>query len=149
MIHSFKTRFDGRGAGGHAAGPMPKAPAEPKPSATILLLRDGPDGLEVFMVQRHHQIDFATGALVFPGGKVDPADAVPALSTPAVAGLPDGERALRVAAIRETFEESGVLLARPRGGDALVDAARVRSPSRARGRLSIQPKHSASSTISP
>ena len=36
------------------------------PAATILLVRDGPTGLEVFMVVRHHQIDFASGALVFP-----------------------------------------------------------------------------------
>ena len=53
---------------------MAAAPAEIKLSATILLLRDGEAGLEVFMVQRHHQIDFATGALVFPGGKVEPGD---------------------------------------------------------------------------
>ena len=47
------------------------------PAATILLLRDGTDGLEVFMVVRHHQIDFASGALVFPGGKVDKLDMAP------------------------------------------------------------------------
>ena len=46
------------------------------PAATILLVRDGPTGLEVFMVVRHHQIDFASGALVFPGGKVDANDAL-------------------------------------------------------------------------
>ena len=50
--------------------PIAKAVA----AATIMLLRDGPQGLEVFMVVRHHQIDFASGALVFPGGKVDPQD---------------------------------------------------------------------------
>ena len=49
---------------------MPEA-STPFPSATILMLRDGPTGLETFMVVRHHQIDFASGALVFPGGKVD------------------------------------------------------------------------------
>ena len=48
--------------------------AQPVAAATIMLLRDGPTGLEVFMVVRHHQIDFASGALVFPGGKVDPQD---------------------------------------------------------------------------
>ncbi|HIL84560.1 MAG TPA: NUDIX hydrolase, partial [Pseudomonadales bacterium] len=48
---------------------MPEA-STPFPSATILMLRDGPTGLETFMVVRHHQIDFASGALVFPGGKV-------------------------------------------------------------------------------
>ena len=46
----------------------------PIPSATILMLRNGPKGLEVFMVVRHHQIDFASGALVFPGGKLAEGD---------------------------------------------------------------------------
>ena len=44
------------------------------PAATVMMLRDTDDGPEVFMVVRHHEIDFASGALVFPGGKVDPAD---------------------------------------------------------------------------
>jgi 8-oxo-dGTP pyrophosphatase MutT (NUDIX family) len=94
----------------------------------VLLVRDGPRGLEVFLVQRHHRIDFATGALVFPGGKLEPADADPELAArcAGVAELSDAERALRVGAIRETFEEAGVLLARPRGGSALVSAARLR-----------------------
>lgn len=124
--------MDGPGARGDPR-PMPdtepaSAPAEARPSATILLLRDGARGLEVFMVQRHHRIDFATGALVFPGGKVDPGDADPALASrcPGGEALPDAERILRVAAIRETFEEAGVLLARPRGAGGLVDAARLR-----------------------
>ncbi|MDJ0787278.1 MAG: NUDIX hydrolase [Myxococcota bacterium] len=109
-----------------------RTPPLPRPSATILLLRDGPAGLEVFMVQRHHQIDFATGALVFPGGKVDPGDADPRLverarrgAGPARDAFPIHVAAIHVAAIRETFEESGVLLARPRGSDALVDAERL------------------------
>ena len=54
-----------------------KIPPTPLPSATILLLRDGARGIEVFMVKRHHQIDFASGALVFPGGKVDRARSRP------------------------------------------------------------------------
>ena len=41
------------------------------PASTVLIIRDGESGLEVFMVVRHHEIDFAAGALVFPGGKVD------------------------------------------------------------------------------
>ena len=98
-----------------------------RPAATVLLVRDGANGLEVFMVVRHHKIDFASGALVFPGGSVDPGDyanaAHPALSS-ANAGLDERGRALRVAAIRETFEECGVLLARPRGADALIDGER-------------------------
>src|SRR5271155_222890 len=87
-----------------------------RPAATVLLVRDGPDGLQVFMVVRHHKIDFASGALVFPGGKVDPEDY-------ALAG-DDAEKASRVAAVRETFEECGVLLARPRGGGALATGGR-------------------------
>lgn len=106
---------------------MADPPSPALPSATILLLRDGAHGLEVFMVQRHHQIDFATGAMVFPGGKVDPGDWDPALA-PRCDGLGpigDEERALRVAAIRETFEEAGVLLARPEGQAALVSGDRL------------------------
>ena len=41
------------------------------PASTVLIVRDGKNDLEVFMVVRHHEIDFASGALVFPGGKVD------------------------------------------------------------------------------
>jgi len=103
------------------------APA-PKLAATILLVRDGPAGLEVFMVQRHHQIDFATGAMVFPGGKVASGDADPRLRErcAGAAGLDADALVLRAAAIRETFEECGVLLARPRGaGEALVSASRL------------------------
>ena len=44
------------------------------PASTVLIIRDGESGLEVFMVVRHQEIDFASGALVFPGGKVDKFD---------------------------------------------------------------------------
>ena len=64
------------------------------------------------MVVRHQQIEFASGALVFPGGRVEPSDA-------ALAGG-DGLEAFRVAAIRETWEECGVLLAAP-GTPAAAD----------------------------
>ena len=47
------------------------------PASTVLVIRDGVDDIEVFMVVRHHQIDFASGALVFPGGKVDESDLNP------------------------------------------------------------------------
>lgn len=110
---------------------MPKAksderPVEPRLASTILLLRDGPSTLEVFMVERHHQIDFATGALVFPGGKLEEADGAAELATYCRAGEEStGQRALCVGAIRETFEECGVLLARPRGSESLVDATRL------------------------
>lgn len=90
-------------------------------------MRDGPLGLEVFLVERHHRIDFASGALVFPGGKADPGDAEPEAHRRCrgVAGLPADAATARVAGIREAFEECGVLLARPAGGDALVDAGRA------------------------
>ena len=100
---------------------QPEQPPPARPAATILLIRDGGAGLEVFMVQRHHQIDFATGAMVFPGGKVDPADADPSLLARCPGATEADARALAVAAIRETFEEAGVLLARPRGKETLVD----------------------------
>ena len=88
-----------------------------RPAATVLLLRDGAEGIEVFMVVRHRAIEFAGGALVFPGGRVEPDDA-------ALAGA-DALDGFRIAGIRETFEECGVLLARPRGEAALVDATRL------------------------
>lgn len=106
----------------------PKAPPTPVLSATIMLLRDDRGALEVFMVQRHHQIDFATGALVFPGGKTDAGDRDPALRAHCAgsSSLADDELALRVSAVRETFEECGVLVAREKGRTALLPESRVR-----------------------
>src|SRR4051812_12468994 len=97
------------------------APA--RPASTLLLLRDSksPDGqgeLEVFMMVRHHQIEFNSGALVFPGGSVDPGDADIAARRELYSGgegLDAQALAFRIAAIRETFEESGILLARMHG----------------------------------
>lgn len=81
------------------------------------------------MVVRHHQIDFASGALVFPGGRIDPGDhdiaANPVLFPPQP-GLTPADAALRVGALRETFEECGILLARSQGDGALVSALRLR-----------------------
>ncbi len=110
-----------------AKRPRPVAPA--RPAATVLLARDGPSGLEVFMLERHPAADFARGATVFPGGRVDPGDAsagVRARSRGAE-GLGGPDAALHVAAIRETFEECGTLLARPRGGRELVPGSRLRT----------------------
>lgn len=102
-------------------------PVPAVPSATILLLRERSRDLQVFMVQRHRAVEFAQGALVFPGGKVDPADRDPGLRD-RCAGAParDGALALRIAAIRETFEESGILLARPWGSRDLVSGELLR-----------------------
>ncbi len=70
------------------------------------------------MVKRHHQIDFASGALVFPGGKLEATDAAPEWEGHCRGwdAHTDEERRLRIAALREAFEESGVLLAKDHGG---------------------------------
>lgn len=102
----------------------------PRPASTILLLRDGAERreIEVFMMVRHYEIDFNSGALVFPGGSVDKSDneiiASPSLYAGGE-GMDAGELSFRIAAIRETFEESGILLARAKGSKALVDAKRA------------------------
>src|SRR6202050_5145484 len=101
----------------------------PRPASTILVLRDGPgQEIEVFMMVRHYEIDFNSGALVFPGGSVDKGDQE-IIENPELysggEGLDASALSFRIAAIRETFEESGILLARPRGSTALVDAKRA------------------------
>ena len=104
---------------------MSQPASTPFPAATVLMLRQR-SSMEVFMVVRHHQIDFASGALVFPGGKVDQADFDPALASRLDAAHADpAMRAMQVAAIRESFEECGVLLARADGESSLVDGRRL------------------------
>src|SRR6478672_899299 len=103
--------------------------ATPRPASTILLLRDGAGGeIEVFMMVRHYEIDFNSGALVFPGGSVDKGDQEIIARGKLYSGgegLDATALSFRIAAIRETFEESGILLARPHGSRALVDARRA------------------------
>ena len=89
-----------------------------RPASTVLLIRDGDAGLEVFMVVRNRAIDFAGGALVFPGGRVEPDDVAIAGGTAEDMSLD----AFRIAGIRETFEECGVLLARPPGCPVMIGA---------------------------
>ncbi|HVN02120.1 MAG TPA: NUDIX hydrolase [Caulobacteraceae bacterium] len=110
---------------------MNDKPAAPiAPAATILMLRDDPE-FEVLMVKRHHQIDFAAGALVFPGGKTHAGDHDPDWEFRTMGwgdALPE-KRPLRIAAIREAYEEAGILLARhidgsPFRGDERAAAAR-------------------------
>ena len=111
---------------------MPAEIVAPRPASTVLLLRDSAatsDEIEVFMMVRHYEIDFNSGALVFPGGSVDKSDqeiiARPELYSGGE-GLDASALSFRIAAIRETFEESGILLARVGGSKALVDAKRAR-----------------------
>jgi 8-oxo-dGTP pyrophosphatase MutT (NUDIX family) len=108
------------------------APATPRDAATVMLLRPaGADGgAEVLMLRRVAAMKFAPGAYVFPGGSVDPADFGPAVGwhgpDPAEFGARLGAsaemaRALVCAAVRETFEEAGVLLAGAPDGGPLAD----------------------------
>jgi 8-oxo-dGTP pyrophosphatase MutT (NUDIX family) len=116
---------------GSADDPRRRAPSEGemartdvplRPAATVMLLRDHPDeGLQVFMLQRTLSAAFARGMYVFPGGRVDPADAFQQVESVChglgdaeaseILGVRSGGLAYWVAAIRECFEEAGVLLA--------------------------------------
>lgn len=95
-------------------------------SATVLLLREGRAGMEVFMQRRPAEISAFAGALVFPGGKVAPGDGAEALLAHCrgAAQLDGQQRVSRVAAVREAFEESGVLLAAPAGSAEPISAER-------------------------
>ena len=109
-------------------------PALPTPAATVVMLRDGTEGLEVFMIRRNEKSSVHGGAYVFPGGKVDPgddayrdgmqldqppADLHRALADPALDEA--AAVSLYIAAVRETFEECGVLLAHRRGSLSVED----------------------------
>src|SRR5690348_9965724 len=93
----------GRREGGRS---MKAAEVVPRPAATVLLVRDGRAGLEVLMVTRNVASDFASGALVFPGGRVDAADGAQAMLEHCrrVPGIDDAALAFRIAGIRESFE---------------------------------------------
>ena len=91
-----------------------------RPAATVVVVRDRADGLpELLMVERASTMAFAAGALVFPGGAVDPADH--ALAARIGGALDQDEAAGRIAAIRETIEEAGLGI----GLTGAVDAASV------------------------
>lgn len=98
-------------------------PAEPGPAATAVLMRDGDRGVEILLLKRHRSSGFVPGAYVFAGGRVDTADSDPALLE-GVADAP-GEPPAEywTAAIREVFEESGVLLARDEQGNPPASAS--------------------------
>lgn len=96
-------------------------PAIPVPSATLVLMRDGPGGLEVLMMVRHRDSGFAAGALVFPGGRIDEGDHT--LAARWAGGLTAGPA--RLTAIRETWEECGILLARRKAATGLLGRGEV------------------------
>jgi 8-oxo-dGTP pyrophosphatase MutT (NUDIX family) len=107
-----------------------KEPPPARPATTVLLLRPSQPGdagspLEVFMVVRHHAIDAFSGALVFPGGKLEEADGDPQLKARCAGAdeISAGELKFRIAGVREAFEECGILLARKRGERNLIAAA--------------------------
>lgn len=119
-----------------------REPARPIPAATVMLVRDGASGLELLMTRRSTRASFAPGVYVFPGGTVDAADhalAERALTDHArlaehvqQASRSPHDTAFAVAAIRESFEELGLLLARDQTGawvTSTTTSAMDRSPS--------------------
>jgi 8-oxo-dGTP pyrophosphatase MutT (NUDIX family) len=112
-----------------APGPV----ADPKPAATAVLVRDGARAPEILLLKRLRSAGFVPGAFVFPGGRVDTEDAHPELAR--LLGLvPRGaDAAYWLAAVREVFEETGVLLARGTADDP--EAAGAADPDGWRMRL--------------
>jgi 8-oxo-dGTP pyrophosphatase MutT (NUDIX family) len=105
-------------AAAYASGAL--EPAEPRNAATVVLLRPSSSGPEVYLLRRQASMAFAAGMCVFPGGGVDPRDfdadvawaGPPPSAWASSLGTDEATaRALVCAAVRETFEESGVLLA--------------------------------------
>lgn len=124
----------------HYAVPVKPPPPAPSPAATLALLRDRPrGGVDVLLMQRHRASKFAAGDFVFPGGKLESDDTLPdaaawcagldparAAGVLGLAEAPATALGYWIGAIRETFEEVGILLARDAGGaDARTDGARV------------------------
>lgn len=114
------------------------APQDPRPAATVLILRDSPRGPEILMLRRHAGAGFAADAWVFPGGVVDAADRAlprpcwrgidPAALTEHFDAPADLVLGYHVAAVRETFEEAGLLLAHHDDGAPVdLDDASVQS----------------------
>lgn len=128
---------------------IPEKPAAPRPAATILMLRDGPAGVETLMLRRTRRSGFVPGAWVFAGGRVDPADAdstvverLQGLTTEAAAerlrlpldSTPPGI-AYYVAALREAFEETGLLVGVDGDGDSALAAGEDAKVAGVRDRL--------------
>ena len=120
-----------------AAGRIMRKPKPAVAAASLMLIRDGADGLETLMVSRHAKAAFAPGALVFTGGKVDRGDFAPDLANrcDGAADLDPSALAPRIAAIREAFEEGGVFLARESTAREFIDGRRAAALQRHRGPL--------------
>ncbi|HSV34886.1 MAG TPA: MBL fold metallo-hydrolase [Ramlibacter sp.] len=95
-----------------------REPAPTRPAATVLLLRDSEAGIEVLMTRRSANASFAPGAYVFPGGGIDAADTAAHAFAARRPTQPDLHLTQAIAAIRESFEELGILLARHADGRA-------------------------------
>jgi 8-oxo-dGTP pyrophosphatase MutT (NUDIX family) len=113
-----------------AAGEL--QPSEARRAATVVLLRDGRAGPEAYLLRRRASMAFAGGMYAYPGGGVDPRDAEAHIGWAGPApeewgrrlGLdPSTAQAVVCAAVRETFEEAGVLLAGPDGASVVADTA--------------------------
>ncbi|AWB93984.1 NUDIX hydrolase [Aeromicrobium chenweiae] len=115
----------------HAANP-PEVPPVPRDAATIVVVRDGEQGIEAYLMRRQTSMAFAAGMYVFPGGGLAASDVE--LETPWVGPDaaewgrrfhcdPDLARGLVVAAVRETFEETGILLAGPDASTVVADTS--------------------------
>jgi 8-oxo-dGTP pyrophosphatase MutT (NUDIX family) len=106
--------------------PVPAAatPAAPRPSTTVILVRDGAGGLEVLMVVRGSDRSQFSAAMVFPGGVIEPEDAGDVWTglCDDAEGLDAAERARRVAGFRELYEETGILLLERHDGGAHAPA---------------------------
>ncbi|MET7282039.1 NUDIX hydrolase [Kribbella sp. NPDC005582] len=109
-----------------------RTPADPRPASTVILLRDTAAGPEVYLLRRQLTMAFAAGMTVFPGGRVDPTDATvadswsgppPSFFADRLGCSAETASAYVAAAVRETFEESGVLLAGPSASSVVADTS--------------------------
>lgn len=114
----------------HRAMTAVAPPAAVRHAASVLLIRDGESGLQTYLLRRQQSMRFAAGMYVFPGGVVDPDDQhIPWVGEPASfwAGRfhcdEPTARGLVSAAVRETFEESGILLAGPDANSVVADTS--------------------------
>lgn len=133
------------GDAGRLVAELDEGEVEAAESSTVILTRPGTDGPELFMLERHVETEFAGGALVFPGGKVEPGDRdLPRslwsgldldAASRSMAVDPGLALSLHVAAVRETFEEAGFLLGTRRG--RTVSAADLRSERFAEARAQL------------